>query len=125
MRPTREASATLRHPISSGVELYDPATGTFTASSRASWRAISCEQATPQAVSRDDPEYYDAFNNRNVSGNIALFNAGEVLFARLAIGLGVCAALCGMYVFFEGTLNRRRAYWKLFYSTATNALSRE
>jgi len=69
------------------------------------------------------PEYYDAFNNRNVSGSIALFNAGELLLARLAIGLGVCVALCATCLFFEGKLIRRRSYWRLFYKTALNALN--
>jgi hypothetical protein len=70
------------------------------------------------------PAFHFAHNDTNLNGYEAWFKAGELLLARLAMGLAVCTALCGLSVFFEGRLIRRKAAWRLFCATAMNALSR-
>lgn len=57
------------------------------------------------------PAWGNEFENANVTGMHALFNAIPELLARLALGLFSCAALYGAASFFEGVLARRKAYW--------------
>ena len=71
------------------------------------------------------PAFEFEFNDTNVNGYVAWTAAIQILLARLAVGLAVCIALCGVYLFFEGSLSRRRASWRLFYAAALDALYRE
>jgi len=71
------------------------------------------------------PAFEFEFNDTNVNGYVAWTAAIQILLASLAVGLAVCIALCGVYLFFEGSLSRRRASWRLFYAAALDALYRE
>jgi len=69
------------------------------------------------------PEWYDLYNNQNNPGMASLMQAINIVFARFARGLFVCALLGGMCIFFEGRLIRRMAFWKMFHATAMDSLS--
>jgi hypothetical protein len=53
----------------------------------------------------------------------ALYDAGEWVLARLALGLAVAGGLCVVAMVFDGLLQRRLASWKYVYATAGDALS--
>jgi hypothetical protein len=71
------------------------------------------------------PAFEFEFNDTNVTGSVALVTATQIVLARLTLGLTVCIALCGVYLFVEGRLSRRQADWRLFHAAALDALRRE
>jgi hypothetical protein len=72
------------------------------------------------------PAFEIEFGLNLINTNVNAYEAGvaaiQVLLARLAVGLVVCIALCGVYVLFEGSLSRRQASWRLFHAAALDAL---
>lgn len=71
------------------------------------------------------PAFELEYNDTNVTGYEAWTAAIQILLARRALGLAVCIALTGVSLFFEGSLSRRQASWRLFHAAALDALHRE
>lgn len=71
------------------------------------------------------PTWSSAFENNNITGMAALFVAGDLLLARISLGLGVGSLIYVLSVLLRRVLSNRMAKWKFFYQQVQCELSRK